>query len=69
MKRKWPAFFDPFYTTDRGTYIGLGLFVVYNEVHHLLNGTIKCESTPGKGSTFILTLPNLGANCDSGGQI
>lgn len=49
--------FDPFYTTDRGAYIGLGMFVVYNQVNHLLKGSIRCESVPGKGTWFTLFLP------------
>ena len=50
--------FDPFYTTKRtqgGS--GLGLHIVYNLVTQLLKGKITCESTPGKGSTFIIQLP------------
>ncbi|MBF0368703.1 MAG: response regulator [Magnetococcales bacterium] len=50
--------FDPFFTTRRnagGT--GLGLHVVYNLVQQTLGGQITCESEPGKGSTFEITLP------------
>ena len=49
--------FDPFFTTKpvgKGT--GLGLSISYGIVakHH---GRIDVESTPGKGSTFRITLP------------
>ncbi|MFH1488533.1 MAG: HAMP domain-containing sensor histidine kinase [Pseudomonadota bacterium] len=49
--------FDPFYTTKepgRGT--GLGLSVSYRIVEGM-GGTISAESTPGEGTTLILTLP------------
>ena len=49
--------FDPFYTTNRGDRVGLGLHVVYNQITHLLKGSIKCQSVPGAGSSFMLTLP------------
>ncbi|MDB5112245.1 MAG: hypothetical protein JWR67_3359 [Mucilaginibacter sp.] len=44
-----------FNTTIEGK--GLGLFLVKNHVE-VLNGTIAIESEVGKGSTFIITLPN-----------
>ena len=50
--------FEPFFTTRRihgGT--GLGLHIVYNLVTQKLKGTIRCESTLNKGTTFILDLP------------
>ncbi|MBU0954974.1 MAG: HAMP domain-containing histidine kinase [Spirochaetes bacterium] len=49
--------FQPFFTTRReqgGT--GLGLYIVYNIVSKL-GGSIKCESKPGEGVRFIMTLP------------
>lgn len=49
--------FDPFFTTDRGARIGLGMFVVYNQINHLLNGKISCESRPGDGTCFTVILP------------
>lgn len=51
------SIFDPFFTSERGTNVGLGLFVVYNQVQHLLNGEINCQSSLGQGSTFCLSLP------------
>lgn len=47
--------FDPFFTTkEHGT--GLGLSIVYTiiEKHH---GKIELRSSPGKGTTFYITLP------------
>ncbi len=47
--------FDPFYTTkEHGT--GLGLSISYGIVEQH-GGSISVESTPGKGSTFIIHLP------------
>ena len=57
--------FERFYRADRtrsrdrgGS--GLGLAIVQSIVHEL-EGTIKVESTPGKGSTFTLRLPVVSA--------
>ena len=49
--------FDPFYTTNRGANIGLGMHVTYNQICHLLRGSIKCESAPGEGCTYTIFLP------------
>lgn len=52
--------FEPFYTTKRdqgGS--GLGLNIIRNLVSHQLNGSIECQSEPGKGTTFIIRLPHV----------
>jgi hypothetical protein len=49
--------FEPFFTTrgkDNGT--GIGLFVVSQALSDM-GGTIRVESEPGKGATFIVSLP------------
>ncbi len=50
-----PNIFEPFFTT-RPAATGLGLASVRNLVK-AQGGSINVRSTPGKGSTFIVTLP------------
>jgi len=49
--------FDPFFTTDLGQGMGLGLHLVYNLVTQRLGGGIGCESLPGHGVHFHLEVP------------
>jgi predicted ATPase/signal transduction histidine kinase/tRNA A-37 threonylcarbamoyl transferase component Bud32 len=51
--------FEPFFTTNRqGGGSGLGLHIVYNLVTHKLNGSIRCQSVIGEGTTFTIGIPN-----------
>ncbi len=55
-----PRIFDPFFTTKPdGTGLGLSLSYGIIQDHH---GTVDVESTPGQGTTFVLTLPIQGEN-------
>ncbi len=50
--------FDPFFTTKpvgKGT--GLGLSISYQIVTEAHKGYLTCESTPGKGTCFMIKLP------------
>jgi signal transduction histidine kinase len=50
--------FDPFFTTRMGQGgSGLGLNIAYNIVTTLLKGRIRVESSPGRGTVFVLDLP------------
>jgi len=49
--------YDPFFTTKEiGKGTGLGLSITYGIVQEH-DGTIACESAPGQGTRFSLTLP------------
>jgi signal transduction histidine kinase len=50
--------FEMFYRgCERSTGSGLGLYMV-KQALSTINGTIQVQSTPGAGTTFMLTLPN-----------
>ncbi|MGV6827025.1 MAG: PAS domain-containing sensor histidine kinase [bacterium] len=50
--------FEPFFTTRRGGgSSGLGMHIVYNLVKQTLGGEITCDSQPGSGARFTITMP------------
>ena len=58
-KEKLDHIFDPFFTTKQaGEGTGLGLSIVYGILKNH-KGEIQIESTVGKGSTFIVTMPTI----------
>ena len=62
-----PQIFDHFYTTkEEGKGTGLGLSMVYGIVENH-GGDIIARSRPGKGTTFIVTLP-LAKICEEGDE-
>lgn len=57
--------YDPFFTTQRGRGgTGLGLSVVYSIITQQFNGSIKCQSTLGSGTTFLIRLSTKGGPID-----
>jgi len=60
--------FDPFFTTKApGKGTGMGLSMVHGIVHEH-RGHIVIESEPGRGSTFRILLPALGASAEERGS-
>ena len=50
--------FDPFFTTKQpGKGTGLGLPICYQIIHEKHGGTLECQSIPGSGTTFMITIP------------
>ena len=53
--------FDMFFrATQNSTGSGIGLYIV-KEIVQKMNGSIEVESSPGRGSKFFITLPDLGS--------
>jgi signal transduction histidine kinase len=52
--------FEPFFTTSRGAGgTGLGMYAVYNTVTQKLDGLIEVSSTPGEGTSVVISLPSI----------
>lgn len=50
--------FEPFFTTRHDSSgSGLGLYICYSLVTTRLGGSIRCDSLPGGGTHFLITLP------------
>lgn len=55
--------FDPFFTTKEvGKGTGQGLAIARSVVVDKHDGTIRCESVPGEGTTFVVELPVHGVS-------
>jgi signal transduction histidine kinase len=60
-KEEMSRIFDPFYSTkEKGTGLGLAFALQVAQEH---GGTIRCESVPGRGATFTLSLPGAPEGC------
>nr|WP_295772847.1 PAS-domain containing protein [Rhodoferax sp.] len=60
-------FFQPFFSTKIGRGgTGLGMTIVENLVKKTLGGSLAVESTPGRGSTFLIRLPLRAPHGDIG---
>jgi signal transduction histidine kinase len=61
--------FTPFFTTKpagKGTGMGLSIsFQIITEKHH---GHLKCHSSPGAGTEFVLQIPRRQPDCDGVGS-
>lgn len=50
--------FDPFFTTKSvGKGTGMGMAISYQIIVEKHQGLLQCVSTPGRGSTFVITIP------------
>jgi PAS domain S-box-containing protein len=50
--------FERLHTSEEFPGTGIGLAIVQKAIHSL-NGSIRVESTPGEGTTFLVTLPKV----------
>ncbi|KAF7781118.1 hypothetical protein PRUB_b0239 [Pseudoalteromonas rubra] len=54
------SLFDPFYTTKRHDgHVGLGLYIVFSQVTHLLRGQITYQARSEGGACFVIQIPQM----------
>ncbi len=57
--------YDPFFSARMSSDgIGLGMNIVYNLVLGKLKGSIACQSSPGAGTQYTITLPDLSGDIE-----
>jgi signal transduction histidine kinase len=49
--------FDPFFTTDLQSGMGLGMHLVYNMVTQRMGGNITCDAPVESGALFHIEVP------------
>jgi two-component system cell cycle sensor histidine kinase/response regulator CckA len=59
-----PRIFEPFYTTKKEHGTGLGL-TMCEEIVARSGGSLQVRSTPGRGSTFLVQLPEVSPTIDT----
>jgi signal transduction histidine kinase len=65
-RERMARIFDPFFTTkERGTGLGLAMAQEIAQEH---GGQLRCESTPGAGTSFTLRLPVAALHEQAGAQ-
>jgi signal transduction histidine kinase len=66
------SIFEPFFRSEevrRGGYPGTGLGLsVAARIAEVLHAELRCESTPGGGSTFTLSLPRVATRDNPAGE-
>lgn len=61
LKHLYEQFFSARMSSDG---VGLGMNIVYNLVLGKLKGSIICQSSPGEGTQYTITLPDLSGDIE-----